>query len=95
MDEIKYIDIKEFREFGYLQEVNRKFLHPLGLALSVSIDGDIIKLDGIWDYRDDDEGMIFDNEILDVDKAKRVNEAYQEKAKYRKKRFGWEIQPAS
>jgi hypothetical protein len=32
------MNIKEFREFGYLQELNRKYLHPLGLALEVTID---------------------------------------------------------
>ncbi len=37
---MKKINIKEFREFGYLQEVNRRFLHPLGLALEVVIDDD-------------------------------------------------------
>lgn len=36
--DIKRIDIAEFREFGYLQEVNRRFFHPLGLALEVVIE---------------------------------------------------------
>ena len=31
------IDVKEFREKGYLQELNRRFLHPLGLALEIII----------------------------------------------------------
>lgn len=30
------MDVEEFRELGYLQEVNRRVLHPLGLALSVN-----------------------------------------------------------
>ena len=34
----KYIDIKEFKDKGYLQEVNRRFFHPLGLALEIKID---------------------------------------------------------
>ena len=34
--EQKYMPIKEFRERGYLQELNRRFLHPLGLALEGS-----------------------------------------------------------
>lgn len=34
-DETKYIDVAEFRELGFLQEANRQFFHPLGLALSV------------------------------------------------------------
>ena len=37
-EEIKRIDIKEFREKGFLQEVNRQFFHPLGLALEIIID---------------------------------------------------------
>lgn len=35
MTPIKYISPKEFREEGYLQEVNRRFLHPLGLAIEM------------------------------------------------------------
>ena len=35
-NKIKYIGIKEFREKGYLQEVNRRFLHTVGLALEIS-----------------------------------------------------------
>ena len=34
---IKYVDITEFREKGYLQEVNRRFFHPIGTALEISI----------------------------------------------------------
>lgn len=37
-DDIKRIDIAEFRELGYLQEVNRLFFHPLGLALEVVVE---------------------------------------------------------
>lgn len=36
-DEIKYMDVAEFRELGFLQEANRQFFHPLGLALSVAV----------------------------------------------------------
>ncbi len=37
-DDIKRMDITEFRDLGYLQEVNRLFFHPLGLALEVVIE---------------------------------------------------------
>jgi len=37
MKEVKYIDMKEFREKGYLQEVNRRALHPVGLALEITV----------------------------------------------------------
>lgn len=32
------MDISDFRKYGYLQELNRMFLHPMGLALEVEID---------------------------------------------------------
>lgn len=73
-EKIKRIDIKEFREEGFLQEVNRQFFHPLGLALEVLIDDETSQtvLGGIWDYRDDEEGMFFADNMIDEDKIKRV-----------------------
>lgn len=61
---IKRIDIREFRERGYLQEANRRFFHPLGLALEVIVpepddEDQTWRLGGVWDYRDDPEGMMF------------------------------------
>lgn len=35
MPDIKWIDPTEFREAGFLQEANRQFFHPHGLALAV------------------------------------------------------------
>jgi hypothetical protein len=69
MKAIKYIDIKEFREKGYLQEVNRRFLHPLGLALEVKINEDGTEvLGGVWDYREDSEGIYYDIENSDEER---------------------------
>ena len=88
---VKNIDIKEFREFGFLQEVNRQFLHPLGMALEITIDdnGDE-KISGIWDHRDDPEGIIFVE--VDQDKIKRVAEFAEKKAEARKAEVGFIIQ---
>ena len=58
---IPQMDIAEFRELGFLQELNRRFLHPLGLALYTTTDevtGEVT-LGGIGDYRDDSEGRFF------------------------------------
>jgi hypothetical protein len=98
-DNVKRIDIAEFRERGYLQEVNRLMLHPLGLALEVVVDdckfcaasgridggknhcehcdgrGKTERLGGVWDYRDDPEGMMYAGEpgsMIDPVKVKRV-----------------------
>jgi len=54
----KYLPIKDFREQGFLQELNRQFLHPLGLALEVTLNDDGTEhISGVWDHRDDPEGM--------------------------------------
>ena len=68
---MKYMPIEEFKERGYLQEANRLFFHPIGLALVVSRDEDgSMELCGIQDCRDDPEGMIFGD--YDEEKADRV-----------------------
>jgi hypothetical protein len=67
---VAYMEIKEFRESGYLQEVNRLFFHPLGLALEVTVETDgSERLSGVWDYRADPEGMVF-GEPPDAAKAR-------------------------
>lgn len=97
MSAIKNIDIKEFRELGFLQEVNRLFFHPRGLALAININdatGDE-SLHCIWDYRDDPEGVIFANwDDLSNAKAKadRVATELQRHTHARKKLFGDFIQ---
>jgi hypothetical protein len=58
---LKRMSIREFRETGCLQEINRLLLHPRGLALEVIVDratGE--ECIGVWDYRHDIEGMWFE-----------------------------------
>jgi hypothetical protein len=72
----KYMPIKQFQDDGYLQEINRRLLHPCGLALEVKItDGEVSAL-RILDARDDPEGIIFaESDPPDWKKRNRVNEA--------------------
>ena len=56
--------IKEAAEFlldsGLLFEINRKILHPLGLALETVVHEDgTVEFGQIWDARDDPEGMLY------------------------------------
>ena len=75
MDSINYLDIKEFREKGYLQEINRLFLHPLGLALEVNQDENGIEtLSGIWDYRNEPDGITYGLKTTDHDRINRFTE---------------------
>jgi len=96
--DIKYIDIKEFRELGILQELNRLFLHPLGLALEVAIEDDgTEKLGRIWDYREDDEGIKYGavafNNLQFKEKAERFRKMRAERFRKRFKELGYIIQP--
>lgn len=88
------MDIKEFRQGGYLQEVNRQFLHPLGLALEVEIDDETgsESLGGIWDYRDDPEGMLFADGMIDLGKVKRIRDEKNAKSGVRVELIGSVIQ---
>jgi hypothetical protein len=98
---MKKMSIKEFTRLGYLQELNRQFLHPLGLALMVSttVDDDKI-LGGIIDARDDLEGFIYNfrntnKPILELCRKKMAYiEAEMEKRKSERiKLFGYSIEP--
>ena len=90
---IKYLDISEFREFGLLQEINRTFFHPRGLALEVTLD-DVgnYSISGIQDLREDPEGMTFANSPS-RSKYESCQKLLDDKATTRKHTLGWIIQP--
>lgn len=93
MTNIKYMNIKEFREEGYLQEANRLFFHPLGLALEVVIDeNNNESLGGIHDYRKDPEGTVYGNGIIKQYKIDNVSKLREAKREYREKLLGNIIQ---
>lgn len=78
-DQIKRLPIAEFRDLGFLQEANRQFFHPHGLALEVVVDHETgeQRLGGIWDYRDDPEGVLYGN--LSMKDAKRAGAVLDER----------------
>jgi len=54
---------KFLADSGLLFELNRLVLHPLGLALVLQVDDDgVHTLSGLWDNRDDPEGICFAEE---------------------------------
>jgi hypothetical protein len=114
-EKINYMTVSEFQSEGYLHEVNRQVLHPLGIALEVRVpkkrkmklrervqyawwvfrhgskDGWI---SGIWDYRDDPEGMAYGEGTLSPEKAKHIRELWRERRHERRQRLGYIVQPA-
>ena len=94
-DKIKRMPIKEFRKLGFIQEINRRLLHPCGLALETIIDSETGEetLGGVWDYRDDPEGMYFGDDQLSRAKAQAVVDLFNSKLQHRREAFGHIIQP--
>jgi len=90
VSKVKRMDIKEFREMGLLAELNRFFLHPLGLALEIVVEDDgTEKIGGIWDYRDDPEGMLYSVEYFPTEKIKKAQEFIKQKHEQRQKALGF------
>lgn len=96
MADLKYIDIAEFRALGLVAEINRQILHPLGLALSVKVEDDGSEtLNGVWDYRDDPEGVIFGYDHLELmrEGARKVAALLAERTPAREEALGYVVQP--
>ena len=88
----KHIPIEDFCDLGFLQEVNRLVLHPLGLALEVTVEADGTEhISGVQDYRDDPEGMAF----AEVSRAKamRVAALLDARSEAREAALGYIVQP--
>lgn len=95
MTSVKWMDLNEFRDKGFLQEVNRKFFHPLGLALAITIDnktGSVLNLAGVHDHRDDPEGIYYSEGVIDQQKIDNVKSLFESKRKTREKILGGIIQ---
>ena len=93
---MKTMTLQEFVDLGLLQEVNRRLLHPMGLAICVKsdMDGSNCEFDSIWDDRDDPEGMIFGGDYTDdssefATKAASVTEMFESKRTAREAELGY------
>ena len=108
-ERIKYMDVKEFVDLGYLQELNRRFLHPLGLALAVTTHDDgTEELACVYDARDDPEGYCFSYQPdtnygpqspdeafqQQQDRAAWVDEEWERRRSTREAALGYMVQPA-
>lgn len=91
---MKKMSVSEFVDLGLLHEINRRLLHPLGLALEVTVDTDgTVAFGGVQDVRDDPEGMIFAEDTLSPHKAWMVEVLEEKRRPAREKALGYWIQP--
>jgi len=92
MTPIPMMPLQQFIDDGYLQEANRRFLHPLGLALAIDADEGTVD---IWNAQDDPEGWVF-ADLSDDDsarKAESVRVIAEDFARTRRSCLGFVIQP--
>lgn len=97
MDEIKKVSPKILLDTGLLFEINRQILHPFGLALEAVVDDETgeVSLGQVWDYRDDPEGILFEDKTFAKAKAKFekfMDVVGKQKLAERKNRLGYVVQ---
>jgi hypothetical protein len=91
--ELKRMTVAEFRASGLLQEVNRRLLHPLGLALESTTNEDGTEsIHGLWDHRDDPEGIRYVG-ITMADRAAAFDARWNERLGARVNALGYMVQP--
>jgi hypothetical protein len=83
---------QEFCDRGYLQEVNRLFFHPRGLALVIH-KGPFDTLE-VQDFRRDPEG-VYIGELTehDVQRGMQLAREYAERMYLRMEKLGFDVQP--
>ena len=87
------LSVMEFRDLGYLQELNRQFLHPLGLSMEVMLD----PLTGeerleITDCRESTSSPILAE--LDPFKTRLIRDEIRQRYGPRTRELGHWVQPA-
>lgn len=91
---VKLISIQEFWEGGYLQEINRQFLHPLGLALAIErTPAGTCRIVGVFDARGDPEGFRFGEDMMLRSKGLAVMDEQQRRRESREAALGYYVQP--
>jgi hypothetical protein len=92
---VKTLDLEVLRDDGYLQEVNRLFFHPLGLALAVALPtkaGEPPPSLSVLDAREDLEGFHFIENDLNV-KFLRLHNISRLRRVARVNKLGYWVQP--
>lgn len=92
----RMMPLDEFVKEGLLQEVNRLFFHPRGLALTFERDkitGKNVRIKGIQTCGDDPEGFVFTNwEPEDYERRDKVEDRHMRYARARLHKLGFDVQ---
>lgn len=88
MSKGQVMSVESFNKLGFVQEINRRLLHPCGLELMVMGDKFLI-----LDSREEPEGLYFEDKDLSRVKAQFVVDLFNSKLAHRREVFGHIIQP--
>ena len=91
MQDPKELTSDQIRSLGIVQEINRQLLHPMGLAMFVVVPSGSTVCCGVYDMRDDPEGVVF--QAFSTERAEMFARAFEERREVRESRFGWHVQP--
>jgi hypothetical protein len=93
---------KEFRELGYLEEVNRRFFHPMGLSMCFTEHDDGTETFTGFLEGTDDEGWVMGYQSypdpdraheIAIERARKWDAEWESRRRVREYRFGWMVQP--
>ena len=93
---LKRMTPEDFLRGGYLQELNRRFLHPLGISLGARHINGQYELGPIFDCREIKDGVSFDMDGdpgLFIDYLYKIEEEIISQVPKRKAHYGWVVQP--
>lgn len=96
IDAKKVLPLKTLRDDGYLQEANRQFFHPLGLALAVIMPtkaGEPPASLVVLDWRDDPDGGRFTDGDSLTEKAAVLEGIATARVQARLDALGYWVQP--
>lgn len=85
----RYLSAEEIQTLGILQEVNRTFFHPIGLAAEVRLDTGALF---IQDWRDDPEGVIYEAGVMEPEKYKAFRRSALRACRTRELLLGFVVQ---
>ena len=94
MSDRKIMPHKDFQTLGFIQEVNRRLLHPCGLHMELGVGpclGESALV--IVDKREAPEGCYFEEQELSRGKAQNVVDLFLARLRSRREVFGHIIQP--
>jgi len=96
-EQMKLISVEALRQLGLIQEMNRRLLHPLGIALTIVMNPGGPNQLAFVDHRDVQGGVRIGGQdpVTAQEIAVAVDDLLIDRSGIRNAKYGWVIQPPS